>query len=82
VYPLRQAIRHAGVDRENRRETRRKALDVLSSFVTNPAGSDIVNAVGPIRQVVRGEDKVQRHYLVIVAGTIDHLGTPAQVEKR
>ena len=33
------------------------ALDPLQSFMTNPAGSAIVNAIGPIRQVVRGEAK-------------------------
>ena len=38
--------------------------------MTNPAGSAIVNAIGPIRQVVRGEDKIQRRYLVIAPGTV------------
>jgi hypothetical protein len=33
--------------------------------MTNPAGSAIVSTIGPIRQVVRGEDKIQRRYLVI-----------------
>ena len=40
-------------------------LEALASFMTNPAGSAIVNAVGPIRQVVRGEDDAPRRYLVI-----------------
>lgn len=56
------------------------ALEPLSAFITNPAGSAIINTVGPIRQVIRGEDKVQRRYLVIVAGTSDHPGTPVQVQ--
>ena len=30
--------------------------------MTNPAGSAIVNAVGPIRQIVQSADKVQRRY--------------------
>ena len=38
-------------------------------FMTNPAGSAIVNATGPIRQVVQGEDKIPRRYLVIAPGT-------------
>jgi hypothetical protein len=31
--------------------------------------SAIVNAVGPIRQVVQGADQLPRRYLVIVSGT-------------
>jgi hypothetical protein len=48
--------------------------------MANPAGSAIVNAIGPIRQVVRGEDKVQRRYLVIAPGTVGNLGAPVQVQ--
>ena len=44
------------------------------------AGSAIVNAIGPIRQVVRGEDKMQRRYLVIAPGTAGNLSTPVQVQ--
>jgi YVTN family beta-propeller protein len=55
-------------------------LESLQGFMTNPAGSAIVNAIGPIRQVVRGEDKVQRRYLVIVPGTADAHGVVVQVE--
>ena len=32
-------------------------LEPLAAFMTNPAGSAIVNAIGPIRQVVHGEDR-------------------------
>jgi hypothetical protein len=39
-----------------------------------------VNAVGPIRQIVRSADKAQRRYLVIVPGTIGKLGAPVQVQ--
>src|SRR5246127_3083429 len=56
------------------------ALEPLQGFMTNPAGAAIVNAIGPIRQVVRGEDKIPRRYLVIVPGTPDHLGVPVQVQ--
>jgi hypothetical protein len=48
--------------------------------MTNPAGSAVVNAIGPIRQVVHGEDKMQRRYLVIVPGTAGNLGAPVQVQ--
>src|SRR6266576_1277904 len=56
------------------------ALQPLQGFMTNPAGSAIVNAIGPIRQVVRGEDKMQRRYLVIAPGTAGNLSTPVQVQ--
>jgi YVTN family beta-propeller protein len=55
-------------------------LEPLAAFTTNPAGSAIVNALGPIRQIVRGEYDVQRGYLVIVPGTAARLGVPVQVQ--
>jgi YVTN family beta-propeller protein len=39
-------------------------LEPLQGFMTNPAGAAI-NAIGPIRQLVRGENKIPRRYLVI-----------------
>ena len=48
--------------------------------MTNPAGSANVNATGPIRQVVRGEDKNQRRYLVIAQGRADKPGPVVQVQ--
>ena len=56
-------------------------LEPLQGFMTNPAGAAIVNAIGPIRQLVRGEDKTPRRYLVIVPGTPDNHGVPVQVQK-
>jgi len=44
------------------------SLQSLANFTTNPAGAAIVNAVGPIRQVVEGGADVSRRYLVIVPG--------------
>jgi YVTN family beta-propeller protein len=41
------------------------ALEPLAAFTTNPAGSAIVNAVGPIRQIVQDGGADQRRYLVI-----------------
>jgi len=55
-------------------------LEPLAAFTTNPAGSAIVNALGPIRQIVRGEENVPRRYLVIAPGTADHYGAPVQVQ--
>jgi YVTN family beta-propeller protein len=56
------------------------ALEPLASFMTNPAGSAIVNAVGPIRQVVRGGADAQRRYLVIAPGSAKKPGKPVQVQ--
>jgi YVTN family beta-propeller protein len=57
-------------------------LQSLASFMTNPAGSAIVDAMGPIRQIVQpsGEEQQQRRYLVIAPGTPDQLGAPVQVQ--
>lgn len=55
-------------------------LEPLAAFMTNPAGAAIVNAAGPIRQVVQGEDKIPRRYLVIVPGTSAELGKPVQIQ--
>ena len=48
--------------------------------MTNPAGSAVVNAIGPIRQMVRGEDKTPRRYLVIAPGTADQYGPAVQIQ--
>ena len=55
-------------------------LEVLASFMTNPAGSAIVNTTGPVRQVVRGEQKISRRYLVVAPGTAAEPGKPVQVQ--
>ena len=52
----------------------------LAKFTTNPAGSAIVNAVGPIRQIVHGEQGVERRYLVILRGDAGEHGVPVQVQ--
>ena len=46
-----------------------RRVESLADFMTNPAGAAIVNAVGPIRQIVQGEAKTPRRYLVIAEGT-------------
>jgi YVTN family beta-propeller protein len=55
-------------------------LEPLAAFTANPAGAAIVNTVGPIRQIVRGEAAAPRRWLVIAAGTVDHVGTVVQTE--
>ncbi len=56
------------------------ALEPLSAFITNPAGAQIVNAVGPIRQIVQSDAKTERRYLVLVPGTPQPLGKPVQLQ--
>ncbi|QFR32360.1 YncE family protein [Ancylobacter sp. TS-1] len=53
-------------------------LEPLSAFMTNPAGSAIVNAAGPIRQIVQSDVKAQRRYLVIAEGTSAQPGAVVQ----
>jgi len=55
-------------------------LEPLAAFTANAAGAAIVNALGPIRQIVRGEGDVQRRYLVIAPGTAARLGAPVQLQ--
>jgi len=54
------------------------ALEPLSGFMTNPAGSAIVNAVGPIRQIVQNTTEGERRYLVIAEGTAGATGAIVQ----
>jgi YVTN family beta-propeller protein len=56
------------------------ALQPLQPFTTNAAGAAIVNAIGPIRQLVRKSSPAERRYLVILSGTADKAGPPVQVE--
>jgi YVTN family beta-propeller protein len=56
-------------------------LEPLQGFMTNPAGAAVVNTIGPIRQLVRGEDKIPRRYLVILPGTPDNHGAAVQVQR-
>ncbi len=53
-------------------------LEALSAFVTNPAGAAIVNATGPIRQIVAVGTAAERRYLVIAEGTAAEPGAIVQ----
>lgn len=55
-------------------------LQALASFMTNPAGAAIVNAVGPIRQLVTEATAESRLYLVIAPGLATQLGAAVQVQ--
>ncbi|MGA9418075.1 MAG: YncE family protein, partial [Candidatus Cybelea sp.] len=57
------------------------AVEPLTRFTTNPAGSAVVNAIGPIRQVVRMQQGAPRRYLVILRDESGRAtGAPVQVE--
>ncbi len=56
------------------------ALEPLAAFMTNPAGSAIVNAVGPVRQVVRDGAADERRYLVIAPGSAERHAAPVQIQ--
>jgi YVTN family beta-propeller protein len=55
-------------------------LQPLAAFMTNPAGSAIVNTTGPIRQIVQNAVTSARRYLVIARGDAANPGEAVQVE--
>jgi hypothetical protein len=55
-------------------------IQPLAAFTSNPAGSAIVDATGPIRQIVLGEAKIERRYLVISEGTVAQPGKVVQLQ--
>jgi hypothetical protein len=55
-------------------------LQPLATFKTNPAGSAIVNATGPIRQIVDQSAKAERRYLVVAPGDTTRFGEAVQVQ--
>ncbi|WP_298885094.1 YncE family protein [uncultured Bradyrhizobium sp.] len=55
-------------------------LQPLAAFMTNPAGSAIVNAAGPIRQIVDQPSTAAKRYLVIAAGDAAMPGEAVQIE--
>jgi YVTN family beta-propeller protein len=58
------------------------SLQPLAAFMTNPAGAAIVNATGPIRQIVQSSTKAELRYLVICPGEPSKLGKAVQVQTR
>ncbi|MEA3181695.1 MAG: hypothetical protein QOI59_5218 [Gammaproteobacteria bacterium] len=57
-------------------------LQPLASFMTNSAGAAIVNAIGPIRQIVEVKASTMRRYLVIASGSAAHPGEIVQVQSQ
>jgi YVTN family beta-propeller protein len=58
------------------------AVQPLAAFMSNPAGSAIVDAIGPIRQILQNDAKPQRRYLVIAPGNVAKFGAPVQIQKQ
>jgi YVTN family beta-propeller protein len=58
------------------------SLEPLAAFMTNPAGSAIVDATGPIRQIVSGPESIARRYLVIAPGDPTKLEQAVQVQAK
>jgi YVTN family beta-propeller protein len=56
------------------------AIQPLAAFMTNPAGSAIVNAIGPIRQLVQSDTPEQRRFLVVMRGTPQTIGSVVQFQ--
>src|SRR3989475_6702466 len=55
-------------------------LESVAAFTTNPAGAAAVDAIGPIRQIVRASTPAERRYLVIAAGSPAQLGPVVQTQ--
>ena len=59
------------------------AIEPLARFKANPAGSAIVNAAGPIRQIINPEDGSDaRRHLVIAEDVAGKPGAVLQVQAR
>lgn len=56
------------------------SVQPLAAFMTNPAGAAIVNAVGPIRQIVQNSAAAERRYLVIAPGEPTKFGNAVQIQ--
>ena len=57
-------------------------LESLAEFTANAAGSAIVNAVGPIRQLVEADDPHRRLYFVIFSGAASAPGPLVQIQSQ
>lgn len=56
-------------------------LDPLADFTTNAAGAAIVNAVGPIRQIIELGGAAPRRFLVVAPIVDGKVGAPVQVQE-
>jgi hypothetical protein len=58
-------------------------IEPIAQFMTNPAGAQIVNAVGPIRQIVDPATPArdQRRYLAVMTVENGKPGRPVQLQQ-
>ena len=56
-------------------------IQPLAKFMTNPAGSAVVNTVGPLRQIVSEAKGEMRRYLVIAPGNPLSMGQAVQLQQ-
>ena len=57
-------------------------IEPIARFTTNLAGAQVVNAVGPIRQIVDPSEAIEhRRYLAIIAVEDGKLGRPVQLQQ-
>ena len=58
-------------------------IEPIAQFMTNPAGAQIVNAVGPIRQIVDPATQARdvRRYSVVITVENGNPGRPAQLQQ-
>jgi YVTN family beta-propeller protein len=58
-------------------------IEPLAQFMTNPAGAQVVNAVGPIRQIIdpAAPTRDERRYLAILPLENGRPGQPAQLQQ-
>ena len=55
-------------------------IQSLAAFTSNAAGAAIVDTTGPIRQLIQSQVEGARRYLVLAAGSVDHIGKLVQVQ--
>jgi hypothetical protein len=58
-------------------------IQLIAQFMTNPAGAAVVNAVGPIRQIVdpATQARDERRYLTVMTVENGKPGRPVQLQK-
>jgi hypothetical protein len=58
-------------------------VEAIAQFTTNPAGAQILNAVGPIRQIVHPDETAieARRYLTVLPLENGKLGHPVQLQQ-
>lgn len=56
-------------------------IEPIARFMTNPAGAQIVNTVGPVRQIVDPATPDERRYLAVMTVENEKPGRPVQLQQ-